>query len=134
MDRHLLTHPLEITDKSMPARNLKGHERDLPQKPGCGEVFLQTSDMQNPYGVGTVRHRPIQWNAIDEAAVEEVLVTDSHWGKYAWQRAGRKHRLDQFPFVEPVFAGTLDAGRDTLERNGEVLEPLRWQVVAQHSS
>ena len=110
----------------------KATKRDLPQEPRRREFLLQTPDVQDPYGVGAEGHRPIQRNAVHQATVEEVLVADLHRREHPGQRTRRENRLDQVSVVEPVLAGTFDAGRHTFERHGEVLEGLRGQSVAQY--
>src|SRR5687767_2828701 len=118
----------------MPARDLERDEAHLPKKPRRREVFLDAPDMKNPYGVGAARHCPVQRNAVDKAAIVIMLSTDPDRRKYAWQRAGRQHRINQLSAAEPFFAGLLDAGRNALERDGKIFEPPRRQPIVQHSS
>src|SRR5258705_5204907 len=115
----------------MPPRDFEGDERGLPQESRRSEVFLQPPNMQDPDGVRAACHRPIQWDAVDETAVEKVFVADSHRRESPRQRARRKYRLNQLPTVEPVFTSTLDAGRHALERHGEIRKRLRRQALAQ---
>src|SRR5258708_21337808 len=115
----------------MPPRDFEGDERGLPQESRRSEVFLQPPSMQDPDGVRAACHRPIQWDAVYETAVEKVFVADSHRREDPRHRARRKDRLNQLPPVEPVFASTLDAGRPALERHAESPERLRRQARAQ---
>ena len=101
---------------------------------GGGQFLLQTPDVQDPDGVGAAGHRPLQRNAVHQATVEEVLVTDPHRREHPRQRARRQNRLDQVSRAEPVLPCAFDAGRHALERHGEVFEGLRGQSVAQQAA
>jgi len=69
---HIGANPFEVAVESVPAGDLERGEPDLPQEPRRREFFLETADVQHPDGVRAVSHRPIERNAVDEAAVEEV--------------------------------------------------------------
>src|SRR5215212_804786 len=116
----------------MAACNLERNESDFPQKPRRPELFLEAADMQDPYGVGAPLDRPIQRNAVHQAAVVEMLLADLHRRKDAGQRTGSKNRLHEIAAVKPALTRLLDAGRDAFEGYGQFLEGLCGQSLAQH--
>src|SRR5258705_6320494 len=101
----------------MPPRDFEGDERGLPQESRRSEVFLQPPNMQDPDGVRAACHRPIQWDAVDEAAVEKVFVADSHRRGNSPRLARPNYPLNQLPTIEPVFTNTPDSGRPPLQQH-----------------
>jgi hypothetical protein len=91
----------------MSPRHLEGHQTNLPRPPGRAQRLLQPAHLQHVDRPGAEQHRPLHGDRVDDAAVDEVLVADSHRRQDPGHRAGGQHHIGQVALGEPVLGRAL---------------------------
>jgi nucleotide-binding universal stress UspA family protein len=126
-----LGHRRHVAGVPVPSGDLERDQRDLPRPGRDGQRLLDPAHLQDVHRRRAEGDRAPDGNAVDEPAVEEVLVTDAYGRQQPGDRGGGENSLDDRPGLEPVLRGALDARGAALERNRQVLDPGVAELVVQ---
>ena len=101
---------------------------------GAVEGLLDAPDLQHEHPLRAQFDGPPERDAVDETAVQVVVLADPDRGEQAGHRGGGEDGVDDRSVVEPVLGGVLDPGGAALERHRQVLDAAAVELRDERSA